>query len=144
MRILSLDPGHTTGFCVLTIDKKIPKLSRVGECKDPTLEELEDEFKNCDVIVCEDFLVDPRKSQAGAFDRSRMQTIQVIGSVQTLARINQKRVVLQLNNVKPVGYGFANLVYRRGAKGVHIQDAIAHVMYYSVRNGLCLPLKDKL
>lgn len=140
MRILGIDPGHTTGFCVLTIDKKIPKLSKVGECKDPTLEELEDEFKLCDVVVMEDFLIDPRKSQAGAFDRSRMVTIQVIGSAKTLARINQKKVVLQLNNVKPPGYGFANLKYRKGAKGVHIQDAIAHSMYYAVKSGLCLPL----
>lgn len=140
MKILGIDPGHTTGYCVLEINNKTPKIIRAKECKDPTLEELEDLFRECDIIVCEDFLVDPSKSRVGSFDRSPMLTIQVIGAVKLLARLNGKEVVLQQNNIKPVGYGLANLKYVKKKAGVHIQDSIAHAMYYAVKQKLCSPL----
>lgn len=141
IKILGLDPGHSTGYCVLQIDNKIPKLIRTGTCKDQTLQELEDCFKEVDYIVCEDFLINKAKAEQGAFNNSRLQTVQVIGAIQLLARLNHREVVLQQNNIKPMGYGYAKLPYKKGAKGVHVFDAVAHAFYFAVKKGLCAPLR---
>lgn len=145
MRILALDPGHTTGYCVITVNEKTAKLVNVGESKDMLLNDLDGEFGHPDLtaIICEDFLIDPNKSRGGSFDQSRMPTIQTIGIVKLKAQQNQVKCVMQQNNIKPAGYGFAGLTYRRGARGVHQQDAIAHGMYYLVRNKFALPLKSR-
>ena len=144
MKILCLDPGQTTGVAVLQVVDKVPSPTYLGEVKDPTLLEIEGLFVGCDVVVCENFLVRPAKARKGAFDWQDMVAPRVIGAVTTLASMHNKELILQEPSIKPMGYGFANLRYVKGKKGVHIQDAVAHGMYYAVRRGLCNPVNKKM
>ena len=140
MRVLGLDPGHTTGYAVIEINEKLPSLKSIGESKDPTMLEIREFFENCDIIVYEDFLLNPKKAMRGDFNNSRLLTIQVIGAIVSLAAQHQKQTVKQMNSVKPVGYGWAKLKYSAGKKGMHQQDALAHAMYYCVSKKLCQPI----
>jgi hypothetical protein len=143
VNILGIDPGKTTGLAVIIIDLETKKarIDHAGVSMDITAIEYRDLIENADVIVVEDFKVRPNKAKGGSFDWSPMETPKVIGSIQTLAALIEKKVVLQQPTVKPMGYGFANMKYVKGKPGTHIQDAAAHAMYYAVRHKLCLPSK---
>jgi hypothetical protein len=139
VRVLGLDPGGTTGYAVIDVTKKVPKLVAVGECRDDTLLELEEWFASASVIVCESFIVRPGVNFVG----DNMVAPRVIGAATTLAKIHEKRFVLQSPSVKPVAYGLSGQKYVKKKPGMHRQDAIAHAMYYLVGNGLSAPLSKK-
>lgn len=143
IRILGIDPGKTTGLAVILInpETKKPTLDNAWVSSDLTAIEYNDELKLADYIIVEDFKVRPKKAQSGSFDWSQMETPKIIGSIQTLAALLGKKVVLQQPTIKPMGYGFAQMKYVKGKPGTHIQDAAAHAVYYAVRHNLCLPSK---
>lgn len=140
MKIMGVDPGKTTGIAVINIDEN--KKFSVGyfeESKDMTLLEINHIIGQCDIIVCEDFVVDPRKDFGG----DRMSAPQVIGALKVQCQLQQKPLVLQSRTTKPVGYGLSGQKYTAGKKGMHNQDALAHAVYYGVQKGLCLPFSKK-
>lgn len=143
MKILGLDPGATTGYALIAINEKIPNISNAGECRDTTLSEIEPLFEQADIIVYETFLVDPKKAQKGAFNRSDMVAPRVIGVIQYLAKRYSKVLVAQSPALKPMGYGFANLKYVPKKPGMHTQDAVAHAIYHGVKADLCVPVRKK-
>lgn len=144
LTVLCLDPGKTTGVAVLQINEKTPRIIFFDEEKDETLLSIEQLFVDCDIVVCEEFLVRPGKARQGAFDWQDMVAPRVIGSATTLAARYKKKFILQSPSIKPIGYGFANLKYVKGKKGQHINDAVAHGMYYLVRSGIGNPVSKKL
>lgn len=141
IKILGIDPGKTTGLAMLHIEDKKAKLDLAETSSDLTAVEYYDLLKKADFIIVEDFKVRPQKAQKGSFDWSQMETPKLIGSIQTLAALIGKKVVLQQPTIKPMGYGFARMIYKKGKPGTHIQDAAAHAMYYAVRQNLCSPSK---
>jgi len=143
INILGIDPGKTTGLVVLLINEETKKatLDKAWTSGDLTAIEYNDDLKLADYIVVEDFKVRPGKAQKGSFDWSPMETPKLIGSIQTLAALLGKKVILQQPTIKPMGYGFARMLYKKGKPGTHVQDAAAHAMYYAVRHNLCLPSK---
>jgi len=141
VNILGIDPGRTTGLAVLIIENKKATLDAAWTSDDLTAIEYNDFLKAADIIVVEDFKVRPGKAKAGSFDWSQMETPKIIGSIQTLAALIGKSVVLQQPTIKPMGYGFAHMIYVKGKPGTHIQDAAAHAMYYAVKHSLCSPSK---
>jgi hypothetical protein len=63
-----------------------------------------------------------------------MITPQVIGSLTTLCKaLERKAPVKQQPSIKPVGYAFAGMKYLAGKQGTHWQDALAHAVYYAVK-----------
>lgn len=143
INILGIDPGKTTGLAVLLINEETKKatLDKAWTSSDVTAIDYNDDLKLADFIVVEDFKVRPNKAKGGSFDWSPMETPKIIGSIQTLAALLGKKVVLQQPTIKPMGYGFAHILYQKGKPGTHIQDAAAHAMYYAVRHKLALPSK---
>lgn len=139
--ILGIDPGRTTGLALLSINEKRATLVEAQESKDMTAIEYNWLLVKADYIICEDFKVRPMKARKGNFDWSDMETPRVLGSIRTLSKLLGKDVVLQQPTIKPMGYGFAHLHYIAGKKGLHIEDAAAHAMYFAVKNNLCLPSK---
>lgn len=139
MRVLGLDPGGTTGWAVIDVKDKIPTLAHMGECRDDSLLELDEFFASSNVIVCESFQVRPGVNFVG----DDMVAPRVIGAATTLAKIHGKRFVLQSPSLKPVAYGLSGRKYTKGRKGMHVQDAIAHAMYFLVKSGLSRPLNKK-
>lgn len=136
---LGIDPGGTTGLALISVNNKIPTLVEVLESKDVKGIEFNWLIKKADLLIVENFKVRPAKARKGNFDWSDMETPRVIGSIQTLAQLSDKTVVLQEPSIKPMGYGYAHMKYVPGKKGLHIQDAAAHAMYYLVKNALALP-----
>jgi len=143
MKILGIDPGKTTGLAMIEInpETKKPRLIEARACMDVSGIEYNDWLKEADHIVVEDFKVRPQKAERGSFNWSQMETPKIIGSIQTLAKLLGKTIVLQQPSVKPMGYGYAHMVYVKGKQGTHIQDAAAHAMFFAVKKKLCLPSK---
>ena len=143
MNILGIDPGKTTGLAVIIVNPETKKarIDHAGVSMDVSAIEYYDLLKAADFIIVEDFKVRPNKAKTGSFDWSQMETPKIIGSLQTLAALIGKKVILQQPTVKPMGYGFAHMTYVKGKPGTHFQDAAAHAMYYAVKHNLANPSK---
>lgn len=136
-KILGLDPGKTTGYALIEVSDRTIYPLQVGNTKDMSLVEIRHLIDEADVIVYEGWRTFKKKARSGAFDFKTMPASEVIGSMNTLIRLRdpQKRcpeVHENLSAVKPVGYGYANMKYVPGKKGMHWQDAMAHAVYYAV------------
>ena len=146
MKVLGFDPGGHTGYSIIRIeDKKIVPVDTgtiVGsaELKEKDFKTL---ISSVNVVVIEDFLVRPDKAKQGAFDWDRMQTPQEIAQLLTLCRIFEIPHHLQQPSIKPVGYGWAGMKYVPGKKGQHERDALAHAVYYVVKNKLARPVEKR-
>lgn len=139
--VLGIDPGDTTGYCLVRIEnRQIKSTGIVGHCKGTDTKKLQDIIEEADVVVLENFRVRPGKARQGVFNNSEMPTIQIIGRIKTLCEIQNKTLVLQEPAIKPAGYGFSNMKYSAKKHGVHWEDALAHAAYYCVTQGLCTPI----
>ena len=139
MKILGLDPGKTTGWALIEIkNKKIVPINK-GHDKDMSMIGQAEYIKEADLVVIEDFLVDPKFAKRGAFNYNDMPAPQVIGSIKTLCQLTRTPWEMQSPSVKPVGYGFLGKTYKKGAKDMHSWDALAHVVYYVVKKRLAVP-----
>jgi hypothetical protein len=143
MKILGLDPGKTTGVALLELNEKALSLVYVNETKDETLLEIVDYIKQADYVICEEFLVRPNKAHGGAFDWSDMVAPRVIGAATSLAKQYGAQFVLQSPSIKPVGYGWSAMQYVKGKQKMHMQDAVCHAVYFSVKKLHALPLSKK-
>lgn len=142
--ILGLDPGKTTGYALIETEGSGRNISlvNVGETKDMTLITIKDLFEKADVVVYESWRTRPGKAQSGAFNWGTMPAPEAIGAVKTLRQLfcPDATLVVQEPAIKPAGYGFANLKYVKGKDGMHVQDAVAHAVYYAVRKLRALPV----
>lgn len=135
-RILGIDPGKTTGWAAIKIhdDKKIEPCG-CGNTKDMTLIEIVDEIRQADEIVYEGFWLRPDKAHKGAFDWQNFSAEKVIGALLTLIKLHQKKEpVKQQPSQRIPGYAFAGLTYKKGVKGRHWEDALAHAAYFAVKH----------
>lgn len=140
MLLLGIDPGGTTGWAKAELDEDhIIRPVDFGETTDPTGIELMPFLQEADRIIVENFLIDPRYARSGAFDYDSMIAPQVIGSLKTLVSQIGKEIVLQPSSIKPVGYGYLGKKYRKGKRGMHRWDALAHIYYYAVKHLQALP-----
>ncbi len=141
--VLGIDPGKTTGLGLIEVLAPSIKLKTMRESKDETAADYLDLLREADVIVVENFQVRPDKARTGSFDWNDMIAPQVIGAIRAVSASLGKTIVLQPPSIKPVGYGWSNQRYVKGKKGMHQQDALAHAVYYAVKNLKALPLKKK-
>ncbi|MET0785591.1 MAG: hypothetical protein ABWY25_02665 [Paenisporosarcina sp.] len=141
MIVLAIDPGKTTGWAWISlVDKKI-NLGQFGTTRDTTLVELIPVIKESDIIVYEGWWTRPSYAKVGRFDFDTMITPQVIGSLLTICKtLEKKEPVKQQPAVKPVGYGMTGMKYVKGKAGTHWQDAMAHAVFYAVKNLGALPV----
>lgn len=141
MKILGIDPGRNTGYYVINLnDRVITSTATFGVTHDLTGLELKPILELVDHVVCESFSVRPQESRRGSFDWDPMETPQMIGSLKTLAALIGRPIHMQNPSVKPVAYGFANMKYQKGKKNMHVYDALAHAVYFAVRNLGAKPL----
>lgn len=127
MKVLAFDPGETTGYCVLddgTLSggsfpmwSEVPKLIKGWV---PT------------VIVCEDFVLYPKKARYLIYDR--FKTVKVIGVIEYVASLHDIPVVLQMASL-----GKSIKLRRIGGLSRHAHDATRHAIYYANRNGFGQP-----
>jgi hypothetical protein len=141
IKILGLDPGKSTGWGMITVENRKIQLGLFGVTKDMTLREIDQHFREADVVVYEGFWINPKMAAKGDFNWDQMPAPQVIGVIlRVCAEMEISRVEKQSSSVKPAAYGFAGMKYRKGMNGMHAQDAIAHACYYAVKKLLARPV----
>jgi len=140
MKILGLDPGGTTGIAVVEITNKVPNVILAKTSRDPLLKDIRHLFMECDVVVYEGWWTRKNDAESGAFNQSTMIAPQVIGVIETLIDLFEKKGVKQQAAIKPMGYSYSGLKYVKGKPGMHSQDAIAHAMYFAVNSRLSRPI----
>lgn len=132
--IIGVDPGKTTGWAVFTEGG----LKQVGESKGTKnfiawLSEWA--IPESILWVVEDYKVRPAKMQGGfQHNWSNVQPARIIGMIEYVSTVYEHGFVLQQPSIKPVGYGQMGGNYKKGKKGMHMQDAAAHVVYYVNKN----------
>ena len=139
MRLLGFDPGTTTGVALATLNGNKLTLDAVDAIRSITARKVQEFVRECDVVICENFLVRPNRARTGAFDWNSMEPVRVIGLIQAVAELEDRKFVLQEPAIKPMGFGWAGLKYVPGKKGTHSQDAVAHLTYYAVKVLHALP-----
>ena len=135
VKILGVDPGKTTGWATITVNDETKKIGPglFGNCTDTSLVEINEHVAWADVVVYEGFWVRPDLAKAGGFDWGKMTAEEAIGSLRTLCKLNQNTPMVEQQPAQRVpGYSFAGMVYKKGAKGKHWQDAFAHAVFYAV------------
>lgn len=136
MKLLSLDPGDTTGWVVWDGARPV----EMGTAKYPreVWEALSNLIAQVDEVVCEDYRIRPAPLQKGyAHAWNRSTTLRVIGAVEYLSEYEYaKKLTLQgAQDAKLAGYDILGMKYVKGKKGVHVQDALAHGAFYLHRLG---------
>jgi len=139
IRILGVDPGKTTGLALIEVENKRMKLLETRASKDSLALDWLELLQAADLLAVESFQLRPNEARTGTFDWSNMIAPQVIGSIQTLAKMNGKEVVMQSPSTKPMGYAWSGQKYVAKKKGMHQQDALAHATYYAVKQLKALP-----
>jgi len=142
IKILGIDPGETTGWATIFMgeDKRL-ELGESGQTKDMQLIEIVDQIRSADVIVYEGWYTNPDKARAGKFNWRGFPAENVIGSLLTLAKLHQKDTpVKQQASQRVAGFAWAGMIYKKGAKGRHWQDALAHAVHYAVKSRGAIPL----
>lgn len=152
IKIAGFDPGMKTGFAVIEIDDKrnikplkIGVFDALGLKKQTPVgsrqrEEAHDLIKEVDHVVIEDFLLDPKLARQIGNKANDMPASVVKGALSLLADLERKTWKYQSRTIKPVGYGLAGMVYRKGTANMHHQDAFAHAVYYAVHDLRALPV----
>jgi len=131
LKLISFDPGKTTGFAVFqdTNVTNVGTKAWEAEVLD-WINELQ-----ADLFVIEDFLI-----QTDRTDRwNKGESLQVIGAIKARARMIGAAVVLQQPSIKPVAYAWLRMEYKKGKKNLHHMDALVHGNYYLVKNKLKQP-----
>lgn len=127
--MLGIDPGPShTGWAVLHGNET----KKVGEHKGETfvdhLQTLLQE-EQIQVVILEGYIVRPKFK--GGY--TKVPTLELIGAIKRECRRAGIPLHEQQPAIKPVGYGYAGMVYVKGKSGMHIFDAVAHAMYYWVK-----------
>lgn len=136
MRIVSVDPGGTTGFAVFQTNEKLGKVSQrpveIGEIKSAYFKEWVASLSNVNIWVVEDYIIRPSNKKAGGFDHTwgKGETLRKIGMLEYEAYLTGAEFVLQQPSLKPLAYKQMGAKYVKGKKGTHIYDAIAHGVHY--------------
>lgn len=124
------DPGKTTGFASF-LDGRI---NEIKEIPDTEIIQWINE-RSPDAIVMENYRVRPKKLTKGWDHKwTSPVALKIIGALEMKAAQLDIPILTQEPAIKPVGYGWAGMKYVAGKKGTHVQDAIAHGVYWLVKN----------
>lgn len=134
MRILGIDPGRTTGYCLLEVNKDVDGLiftvieegSISGFGAVDYLSQL-----TAHKVVMEDFILETRRAQQVAVNDPDLLTVRVIGGL--MARLPEGSIEFQRNTVK--GMCSDNTLRKLGlfSGDRHAKDAKRHAVVWARR-----------
>ena len=135
MRILSIDPGDTTGWCYLEAPDTIlgygnlPYASLIEFIGDWDYAE-----KPIDVFLVEDFIMFDRRRQRFG---DRQKTTRALGAIEVAARMSRTRLVKQDSSVIQTAIKRTGIDPTKGShKKTHWAYAYLHAAYYLTLLGL--------
>lgn len=139
---LAIDPGETTGWATFHMNGDLKDFGQIP-CLDPTvfvlwLEKLDPRPA---LIIYEGWVTNPSIPQGG----SKQETSQIIGHIRSYAIRSGVVAIEQPNRVKKVGYAYAGIkeLPRSRHAESHQRDAIAHGVYYLVKNKIAKTALEK-
>ncbi len=144
--ILGIDPGKTTGACLIKPDFETKKWEmliadniRYGDFHKwlAAWNEMDSPWQ-VGAVALENFILRPAAKQGVKYNRIpweqmwlRLETSELIGAVKF--RCSQLKIpcVMQEPSIKPVGYKLAGLEYVKGEHKLHthMKDSTAHAVY---------------
>jgi hypothetical protein len=129
VEFLAIDPGETTGWATFTQRGELVGFGQLSGVDDFTVWL---EAQKCSLLIFEDYLINPNVPHGG----SRVETIQVIGSIRSFVKRRSICVVPQSPSIKRIGYAWCRLkpLPKSKHKMSHQFDALAHGIYYLCRN----------
>ena len=146
MILYGFDPGEHIGFAAGSIEDGTFTITEVQEMSQKSFDEWCVSRMGVSyeaTLVCEDYIIDPRPKNRGGsgYDHQWDKGISLrqIGALRLLCLVNNWTFEAQPNTRKPAGYGFLGAQYKRGAKGRHTFDAVAHLAFYGVKHKLWVP-----
>lgn len=126
--IIAVDPGKTTGVASFTEDGDVISF---GEIKWDEFHSWLHELQDVTMWVVEDYKIRPAGVQGGyGHEWNDGKALQIIGAIKYHAWAMNAEVVLQQPSIKPVAYRVLGMEYKKGKKGMHIYDALAHGKYW--------------
>ena len=136
-RVLGLDPGGLTGYCISVVEPKKRKftwdMDYQGECPTNKFNAmLKKLVPMVDYVVCEDFRIDTRVKDWNVTRETSndLFVAKLVGRVQFACSVYGKPIILYLPAEKPFGYKKAGLPYVKGKKGTHTWDSMAHNAHF--------------
>jgi hypothetical protein len=126
LRIISIDPGGTTGYVVAQVDNEVIDLLEYGQLQEfYGLDRIFQTYKP-DICIVEDFRLFTQK--ALSLSGQRLPAPQVIGVVRYLCYVHDIKLVYQTPAEKEWATKDKLSPYR--VKGTHAKDALRHLLYY--------------
>lgn len=139
MKILGVDPGLTTGWGQIQLtDEQRPRITLLDLGQVTDIWELESLIESSDIVVIEFFKIRPDKKDD--FVYKDLHAPEAIGKVKMLCEKYKKQIEMQGSDRKPMGFAWAGLRYVKGKKRTHMQDGLAHAVYWAVKNLRAVPL----
>ena len=132
MKILSLDPGDSSGYLLATVENKNYTVDDMGVWKYAEVYNRLCEHRTLDLLLVENYLIRPSKN-AGGYEHNwaKPTALRIIGACEFLAANFPIKLRIQEPAIKPVGAGYLGLAGKPG-KGKHAMDAWVHLEYYCV------------
>jgi len=131
-RILGVDPGGTTGFCLVESEAigrpTGHRIIAVGEILSNDFFYWLQQWDSQELthVVCEDWIQRPDMASGRWTPQS---VAKQVGAISYRAfDLNCLYIELQPSD-KPTGYKAAGLRYIKGKRGTHIEDATAHALF---------------
>lgn len=131
--LLCIDPGHGTGWA--TISKEGATLATgITRSRDELYEVLKEIPHTVEVVVMEDYMLFGHKvkQQSG----SKLETVRVIGAVDSWAALRGIPVVLQPASILPIAKRWTGIKYSGAHKDGHHASALLHGYYYMYDKGI--------
>lgn len=132
MRILSFDPGETTGWCYQNPDEILGFGQASGLAE--VIDVCEQHKGKVDHVVIEDYVVLGHKAMSHS--GSRVPAIQVIGYLKAWAIQQKLKVTLYNARIKPIQQKQTQMKPIGAHKDNHWVDAYNHGRWYLIQNKL--------
>lgn len=126
MRFIALDPGASTGYA--EFEDAYPVEAGVLKFGDEFNDWLDNQHP--ELWVVEDYIVRPQNVAGYGHQWSKGEALQIIGAVKFHARSRMIPLILQQPSIKPMAAKMSGLEYKKGKKGVHMNDALLHGSYF--------------
>lgn len=132
MRILVIDPGGTNGFCTAT--DWVP--DNVGEWDKDQLYDTLERLGDFDLVICEDYIIrKPESNHNFNHNWAKGETLRLIGAIEHACWQHGVELIFQQASIKPAASKMTGgrVPYVKGKKGMHMYDALLHLMYYALK-----------
>jgi hypothetical protein len=132
-RYLAIDPGKMNGWATFDVEGNGITM---GQCDVMGLIELLDET-TATTLITEDYKLYPWKRDEQIW--SRLDTVRIIGMIQYFCYKNNRNLILQMPNIKPIAYMWAGIKEAKSHKNSHERDAYVHGIYFLQKAGIRKP-----